>query len=677
MDSLDREELRLFAEQDTANDHPKEHPVMPDCANKENNIDEGKGNENINCDEQGKPDDSNATQMKSSYKKKVPIKPVVSLTQEEYDEIFNSALLRVEDDSNEASDAQVAVSSDAFDALASVEIDQLCMQEEILPKENPTSSPKETNQDSGKNEPALVEQTEGAKPTKESSGGKKSSLKPDIEGLWVQCSRLCCLKWRFLPHNTDPAQIPEEWNCDLHPDEAYNSCEKAEQPYNDEAHKVDYIYTAYTEGSLVWAKMAGYPWWPAMVQNDPEAEIFFECTNQNNVANSYHVTFFDKTVSRSWVNVCNLKPFRNEKDIRDSPSASKRNKIAFALEMALKAQELCIEDRLIEFDFEKLFSSLRKNVAESPDTVEKIPKKKKVSKKEISKEIRKPSFVGPASKKRKISKEKNQNQDLDEKEEEKKREMKENQDLDEKKTEKKTPSQLSAESNKEKAPKNETKKTPPKKIAKQGTEKAKKESGKKRAEKPAFVRPSTKKQKSENDENDDILKETNEILKVTDDMLNQYFSSQEFLKDDPKDDEVKTDQSIDPPKQTKLSLKKSTPCKDSAKQTVENKKKLARPSFGAPVKKHTEALDQQVPQYPTTDAPACNIIGSLQIMEEIGIQKSQQPKKGFFAPVVKKSPSIHQDEMPCQAESSPQLFPAEEDSQSMELDLDVDFTAHL
>jgi hypothetical protein len=39
-------------------------------------------------------------------------------------------------------------------------------------------------------------------------------------------------------------------------DENYNECDKAEQDYDEGEH----IYTPYTEGTVVWAKMSGFPW---------------------------------------------------------------------------------------------------------------------------------------------------------------------------------------------------------------------------------------------------------------------------------------------------------------------------------------------------------------------------------------------------------------------------------
>jgi hypothetical protein len=34
-------------------------------------------------------------------------------------------------------------------------------------------------------------------------------------GLWVQCSRLECKKWRFLHNIRDPVEIPQEWFCHM------------------------------------------------------------------------------------------------------------------------------------------------------------------------------------------------------------------------------------------------------------------------------------------------------------------------------------------------------------------------------------------------------------------------------------------------------------------------------
>lgn len=49
-------------------------------------------------------------------------------------------------------------------------------------------------------------------------------------------------------------------------DDKFNSCDKPEEDYS----LLEFIHSEFTEGSIVWAKMPGYPWWPAMVETDPD-----------------------------------------------------------------------------------------------------------------------------------------------------------------------------------------------------------------------------------------------------------------------------------------------------------------------------------------------------------------------------------------------------------------------
>ncbi|CAI9740683.1 hepatoma-derived growth factor-related protein 2 isoform X3 [Octopus vulgaris] len=135
---------------------------------------------------------------------------------------------------------------------------------------------------------------------------------------WVECTQLHCHKWRWLQDVHDPLLIPHNWICDMNPDATQNDCSIPEIDYCDE----EFIFTRYTEGSLVWARVEGYPWWPAMVEIDPDYTSYFEFEEDDSMyPASYHVVFFGKKVSRAWVPLACVKPFETS----DSPPASHEN----------------------------------------------------------------------------------------------------------------------------------------------------------------------------------------------------------------------------------------------------------------------------------------------------------------------------------------------------------------
>ncbi len=55
-------------------------------------------------------------------------------------------------------------------------------------------------------------------------------------------------------------------------------------------------------GRLVWAKLAGYPWWPSMICNNPS-------TGKTERKREVHVQFFDDPVTRSWIDKDLIKPW--------------------------------------------------------------------------------------------------------------------------------------------------------------------------------------------------------------------------------------------------------------------------------------------------------------------------------------------------------------------------------
>ncbi|KAI4531954.1 hypothetical protein MG293_018468 [Ovis ammon polii] len=109
--------------------------------------------------------------------------------------------------------------------------------------------------------------------------------------VWVQCSSPHCEKWRRLRGNIDPSVLPDNWSCDqntdfhlmrlflsLHSssllaDLQYNRCDIPEETWT--GHESDVAYASYIPGSIIWAKQYGYPWWPGMVEPDPDLGEYF------------------------------------------------------------------------------------------------------------------------------------------------------------------------------------------------------------------------------------------------------------------------------------------------------------------------------------------------------------------------------------------------------------------
>jgi len=61
-----------------------------------------------------------------------------------------------------------------------------------------------------------------------------------------------------------------------------------------------FVALKFTPGSLVFAKLAGYPWWPSLVCNHPTE-------GKHHRKNEIHVQFFDETVTRAWIGESMIK----------------------------------------------------------------------------------------------------------------------------------------------------------------------------------------------------------------------------------------------------------------------------------------------------------------------------------------------------------------------------------
>lgn len=172
------------------------------------------------------------------------------------------------------------------------------------------------------------------KPTKFHCSLKKKLLdlrKLRNEGVWVECCNTACKKWRYLKDVGDPAQLPNIWVCNMNLDSNYNKCNHPEQSIKEVGDKLEaFVECNYTVGSVVWARVVGHAWWPAMVDDDPDTEEFFWTDDTEDhfsvmvIPAWYHVVFFDQPngnkVERAWVRIQNLKRFKHGDQI---PTAGK------------------------------------------------------------------------------------------------------------------------------------------------------------------------------------------------------------------------------------------------------------------------------------------------------------------------------------------------------------------
>ncbi|XP_043855864.1 zinc finger CW-type PWWP domain protein 1 isoform X2 [Dromiciops gliroides] len=171
---------------------------------------------------------------------------------------------------------------------------------------------------------------------------------------WVQCSFPNCKKWRQLRGNVDPSVLPDDWSCSQNTDLQFNHCDIPEETWS--GSESDVVYTSYMPGSIIWAKQYGYPWWPGMIESDPDLEEYFLFASQQDVLPfKYHVTFFGDTASRAWIPSSMLKNFQElsleQVELKRIRNKDCSQKLMAALVMAQEAQRISIQDRVNLFGF--------------------------------------------------------------------------------------------------------------------------------------------------------------------------------------------------------------------------------------------------------------------------------------------------------------------------------------
>ncbi|KAL5962715.1 Histone-lysine N-methyltransferase NSD3 [Taenia solium] len=62
----------------------------------------------------------------------------------------------------------------------------------------------------------------------------------------------------------------------------------------------------FSVGSVYWAKVGNYPWWPCMIYNSPDGDGYVK---RLKTTTKYHVQFFGPTVERAWISDASLIPY--------------------------------------------------------------------------------------------------------------------------------------------------------------------------------------------------------------------------------------------------------------------------------------------------------------------------------------------------------------------------------
>ncbi|KAF4078399.1 hypothetical protein AMELA_G00198680 [Ameiurus melas] len=179
---------------------------------------------------------------------------------------------------------------------------------------------------------------------------------------WVQCCKSECGKWRRLSDGVDPSVLPDDWSCKNNTDPAFSSCsapeEKSSMP------EEEMFFYSLVPGSLVWAQQSGYPWWPAIVERDPNTEEYLVFRTESDLTPyRCHVTYFGEPVSRAWV-ICSR--VRNYADLSEDQLRNEVDKgLNDAIYMAKEALKLSLKERLVKFGFHSRYVSDRESSEDS------------------------------------------------------------------------------------------------------------------------------------------------------------------------------------------------------------------------------------------------------------------------------------------------------------------------
>ncbi|XP_062871452.1 zinc finger CW-type PWWP domain protein 1-like [Trichomycterus rosablanca] len=227
-----------------------------------------------------------------------------------------------------------------------------------------TKGPKDTEQDTHSEVKERAPEMDD-KDRSEEADEDENTDDADQYVSWVQCSIAECAKWRKLSEDVDPSVLPDEWTCQQNTDPGFRSCRVPEEKCS----LSEEIFCNLVPGSLVWARQIGYPWWPAIVERDPDTDNYLEFLKKSDVIPcKYHVTFLGDPATRAWVHRSRVKNYSDLSVDQLSKEIEKNSEDAVL--MAKEAASLSLKERLVKFGFSGRFVSDRESSEEDSDIAE-------------------------------------------------------------------------------------------------------------------------------------------------------------------------------------------------------------------------------------------------------------------------------------------------------------------
>ena len=181
--------------------------------------------------------------------------------------------------------------------------------------------------------------------------------------LYVQCCNKSCETWRQVPEYKDPSEVPKYWVCSMNKDLLNRVCGKGGKQFTTGSP----VKIKYPRGTLVWAKLKGYPWWPGMIDHSPGCDEFYwiDETVSTITPTRYNVMFFEKKneFSSAWIQSENIKQDQDQSPLPYSVlSPEVKEELDEAMARVRESRKFSLAERLSGISFSRKSLSTRKPI---------------------------------------------------------------------------------------------------------------------------------------------------------------------------------------------------------------------------------------------------------------------------------------------------------------------------